>query len=63
MTTDSYYFFVPDEDLGDLQSWLGHVRGTYNPNHIIRGVEDAAAVGIIRDRSKLDKAYIFHGVE
>ena len=36
---------------------------TYDSNNIIRGVEDAAAVGIIRDRSKSDKAYIFHGVE
>ena len=36
---------------------------TYNSNDIIRRVEDAAAVGIIRDRFKSDKAYIFHGVE
>ena len=55
--------FVPDEDLGDPQSWSEHVRGTYVSNDIIRGVADAAVVGIIRDRSKSDKAYVFHGVE
>ena len=55
--------FVPDEDLGDPQSWLEHVRGTYDSNDITRGVADAAAVGIIRDRSKSDKAYVFHGIE
>ena len=36
---------------------------TYDSNDIIRGMEDTAAVGIIRDRSKSDKAYIFYGVE
>ena len=55
--------FVPDEDLGDPQSWLEHVRGTYDSNDITRGVADAAAVGIIRDRSKSDKAYVFHWIE
>lgn len=54
---------VLDEDLGDPQSWSEHVRGTYVSNDIIRGVADAAVVGIIRDRSKPDKAYVFHGVE
>lgn len=54
---------VLDEDLGDPQSWSKHVRGTYVSSDIIRGVADAAVVGIIRDRSKSDKAYVFHGVE
>ena len=55
--------FVPDEDLSDPHSWLEHVRGVYDSNDILRGVEDAAAVGIIRDHSKSNRAYIFHGVE
>ena len=55
--------FVPDEDLGDPQSWLEHVQGTYDSNDLIRGVADAAGVGIIQDRSKSNKAYVFHGVE
>jgi len=55
--------FAPDEDLRDPQSWLEHVRGTYDSNGILPGVEDATAVGVIRDHSKSDKAYVFHGVE
>ena len=55
--------FVPDEGFDDPQCWLEHVRGTYDSSDILRGVENAAAVGIIRDRSKSDKAYILHGVE
>ena len=55
--------FVPDAALGDPQSWLEHMQGTYDSNDILLGVADAAAVGIIRDRSKSDKPYIFHGVE
>ena len=39
------------------------MRGTYNFNNIIRGVADAAVIGIIRDRFKSNKAYVFHGVE
>lgn len=55
--------FVPDEGFDDPQYWLDHVRGTYDSTDILRGVVNAAAVGIIRDRSKSDKAYILHGVE
>ena len=55
--------FVPDKDLDDPQSSLEHVRGTYNSNNITREVADATAIGIIRDRSRSDKAYVFHGIE
>lgn len=39
------------------------MRGTYNFNNIIRGVADAAVIGIIRDLFKSNKAYVFHGIE
>jgi len=55
--------FTPGEDVGDPQSWLEHVRGTHDSNNILSGVEDAAAVGIVRDHSKSGKAYIFHGAD
>lgn len=52
--------FTPGEDVSDPQSWLEHVRGTHDSNDILSGVEDAAAVGIVRDHSKSGKTYIFH---
>ena len=55
--------FTPGEDVGDPQSWLDHVRGTHDSYDILSGVEDAAAVGIVRDISKSGKAYIFHGFD
>ena len=55
--------FVPDEGLDDPQRWLEHMRGTYDSSDILRGVVDAAAVGIIRDCSKSGKPYVFHGFE
>ena len=55
--------FAPGQDVGDPQSWLEHVRGTHDSNDIFSGVEDAAAVGIVRDHSKSGKAYIFHGAD
>ena len=53
--------FTPSEDVDDPQSWLDYVRGTHDSNDILSRVEDAAAVGIIRDHSKSGKAYIYHG--
>ena len=55
--------FTPTEEVGDPQSWLEHVRGTHDSSDILSGVEDAAAVGIVRDHSKSGKAYIFHGAD
>ncbi len=55
--------FAPGKDVDDPQSWLEHVRGTHDSNDILSGVEDAAAVGIVRDHSKSGKAYIFHGAD
>ncbi|KAL8698066.1 MAG: hypothetical protein Q9201_006777 [Fulgogasparrea decipioides] len=55
--------FTPGEDVGDLQSWLEHVQGTHDSKDILSSVEDAAAVGIVRDLSKSGKAYIFHGAD
>ena len=39
------------------------MRGTHDSNDILSGVEDATAVGIIRDYSKSGKAYIFYGAD
>ena len=55
--------FTPDEDVGDPQGWLERVRGTHDSNDILSGLENAATMGIVRDRFKSGKAYILHGVD
>ena len=55
--------FEPYEDLDDPQSWLDHVRGMYDCDDILLGATDPSAIGLIRDNSKSDKAYVFHGIE
>ena len=55
--------FIPNTSMEDPQSWLEHVRGTYDSTELLRGVADIASVGIVRDTSRSNKRYVFQGVE
>lgn len=55
--------FEPCEDLNHPQSWLDHVSGMYDCDDILSGAKDPSTIGLIRDQSKPDKAYVFHAIE
>ena len=55
--------FVPNIDLEDLESWLKAKQGIYHEQDVLSRMEDAAAMGLVRERSELNKAYVLHGIE
>ena len=66
MSSEHQHFlllFSPDEHWGGLESWLKNVRGTFDYHDLRLGVESPAAIGLVRDSSKPNKAYAFHGIE
>ena len=55
--------FIPREKPSDLHSWLDNAQGSYDAGLILGGIEDPAAIGLVRDQTQPGSAYVLHDIE